>query len=183
MCEPTTLLAISIGLSIATGVTSYMGQQQMADATARAANEAYEIDRQAAISRQYEEANATARKLLDNQRASLRATATATTSAGESGAFGNSVNRLIQSIGFQEGQIETTERTSLANTNRALEFQNKAAAIRRNNTLIQNPPPSALGTALSIGSDIFSAYNKFNPAQPAGMNAGLRDPKTGVYVR
>lgn len=159
------MFAISAALSIATGIAGHIGQQQMADATAKAAQEGYEIERQAITARRYEEANATAQKLMDNQRAALRATATATTSAGESGAYGNSVNRLIQSIGFQEGTIETRERTTLRNTNRALEFQNKAAQIRRNNTLIQNPPPSMLGSALSIGGDIFSSYNKFYPSK------------------
>lgn len=160
-----TMFAISAALSIATGVMGYMGQQQMAEATAENAAAGYEIDRQAITARRFEEASATARKLLDNQRAALRATATATTSAGETGAYGNSVNRLIQSIGFQEGDIATRERTTLRNTNRSLEFQNRAAEIRRNNTLIQNPPPSMIGTALSIGGDVFGSYNKFFPTK------------------
>lgn len=174
------MFAISTGLTIATGVAGYMGQQQMADATAKNANEAYEIERQAITARRFEEANSTAQKLLDNQRAAVRATSTATTSAGESGAYGNSVNRLIQSIGFQEGQIDTRERTTLKNTNRALEFENRGAQVRRNNTLLQSPPPNALGTALNIGGDIFSAYNKFYPQQKVSPN--LDGTARGTYV-
>jgi hypothetical protein len=67
---------------------------------------------------------------------------------------------------MQEGTIETRERTTLDNTNRSLEFQNRAAMIRRNNTIIQNPKPSFLGTALSVGGDLFSIYDKFNPKPP-----------------
>jgi hypothetical protein len=161
-----TLFAISTALTVATGVAGHMGQQQQAKAAARNAQQAYQIDREAAISRQYEEASTTAQKLLDNNRAALRATSTATTSAGESGAYGNSVNRLLQSVGMQEGMIYSREKMGLENVNRSLEFQNRSAEVRRNNTIIQNPPPNALGTALSIGGDIFSSYNRFFPTPP-----------------
>ena len=164
MCDPFTM--ISAAISVASGAASYAGQQQQAKAARQAAERAYRLDREAAIARQYEESASTAQKLLDNQRASMRAASTATVSAGESGAYGNSVNRLLQSIGMQEGTIETRELTTLANTNRALEFQNRSAGIRRDNTIIQNPKPSFLGTALSVGGDIFDAYNRFNPKPP-----------------
>jgi hypothetical protein len=164
MCDP---FLIAAGLSIASGTAGHIGQQQQAKAAADAANRAYAIDREAAVARQHEEASATAQRLLDNQRAAMRANATATVSAGEAGAYGNSVNRLLQSIGMQEGTIYAREMTNLANTNRSLEFQNRSAAIRRDNTIIQNPKPSLLGTALNIGGDIFNAYDRFNPKPPA----------------
>lgn len=157
---------IAATLSIASGVAGHIGQQQQAKAAAAAANRAYQIDRQAAIARQHEEATATAQKLLDNNRAALRATSTATVSAGESGAYGNSVNRLLQSVGMQEGMIYSREKTNLENVNRSLEFQNRAAEVRRDNTIIQNPRPNALGTALQIGGDVFSAYERFNKKPP-----------------
>ena len=165
MCDPMTMIASAI--SVASGAAGYMGQQQQAKAASDAANRAYAIDREAAIARQYEEASATAQRLLDNQRAAMRANATATVSAGEAGAYGNSVNRLLQSIGMQEGTVYAREMTNLANTNRSLEFQNRSAQIRRDNTIIQNPKPSLLGTALNIGGDIFNAYDRFNPKPPS----------------
>jgi hypothetical protein len=164
MCDPFTM--ISAAVSVASGAASYVGQQQQAKAARDAANRAYQIDREAAIARQNEEAVSTAQKLMDNQRAALRATSTATVSAGESGAYGNSVNRLLQSIGMQEGTIATRELINLENTNRSLEFQNRSALVRRDNTIIQNPKPNFLGTALSVGGDIFDAYNRFNPKPP-----------------
>ena len=164
MCDP---FLIAAGLSITSGVAGHVGQQQQAKAAADAANRAYAIDREAAVARQHEEASATAQRLLDNQRAAMRANATATVSAGEAGAYGNSVNRLLQSIGMQEGTVYGREMTSLANTNRSLEFQNRSAQVRRDNTIIQNPKPSLLGTALNIGGDIFNAYDRFNPKPPA----------------
>lgn len=160
------MLLISAALSIGTGIVAHAGQQQQAKMAAQSANRAYQLDREAAIARRYEEASSTAQKLLDNNRAALRANATATTSAGESGAYGNSVNRLLQSIGMQEGTIYAREKMNLENVNRSLEFQDRAAVIRRDNTIIQNPRPNALGTALSIGGDIFEAYNRFNPQPP-----------------
>jgi hypothetical protein len=155
-----------MALSIASGVAAHMGQEAQAKAASQSASRAYQIDREAAITRQHEEATGTAQKLLDNNRAALRATSTSTVSAGESGAYGNSVNRLLQSIGFQEGAIYSREKTNLENVNKSLEFQNRAAGIRRDNTIIQNPRPSALGTALSIGGDVFSAYERFNAKPP-----------------
>lgn len=160
------MFAVSTALSIGTGVAAYSGQQQQAKMAAQSANRAYQLDREAAIARRYEEASSTAQKLLDNNRAALRANATATTSAGESGAYGNSVNRLLQSIGMQEGTVYAREKMNLENVNRSLEFQDRAAVIRRDNTIIQNPKPNALGTALSIGGDIFGAYDRFFPQPP-----------------
>lgn len=165
MCDPMTMIAAAI--SVASGTAAHIGQQQQAKAAAQMAERAYRLDREAAIARQGEEASATAQRLLDNQRAALRANATATVSAGEAGAYGNSVNRLLQSIGMQEGTVYSREMTNLANTNRSLEFQNRSAQVRRDNTIIQNPKPSLLGTALNIGGDVFNAYDRFNPKPPA----------------
>lgn len=187
MCAPLLLAApafmTSLAVSAATGLVTYMGQKQAADAqyeTAVANNEAL---RNAAISdmvqkgndlnaRQQQETASTALNVQNQRMASDRAAATA---RANSESAGLSVDQLFadydrQYLSYADSQMQQLG-FNTEQINRSRE-QITAQTQNRINTGWDNKPiqgPSLGGTLLGIAGDGLNAYSKFS----------VRDPMTG----
>lgn len=187
MCAPIVasapLFAASLAVSAVTGIVSYVGQQNMAEAQMEAQEANNTALRNAAISdmvqqgndlnqRQKEETAATALRIQEQKQ---KAQAAASTARATSEASGLSVDQLFadfdrQYLSYADSQMQQLGFT-LDQIQRNRESIEAQAESRINsgwdNTPIQTP--SLLGTVAGIAADGLNAYNKYS----------YRDPYTG----
>jgi len=171
VCEPTTLMAVSIGLTAAQGVASYVGQSQMASqqakanaATARSVNESTRINLAQLGIQGQQERDAASQKAQEVQRERLKAEARARVSAGEAGVSGLSVDALLNDYSKEESRyLESLETNMDYNQQqRDLEAQGIVAQGQsRINSMPLPNTPSLLGTALQIGAGSLDAYDRY----------------------
>jgi hypothetical protein len=166
MCEPTTMMA----LTIASTAASVYGQQQAAKAQTRANQQTYDSQMQAYRFNQassnftrVQEAENLAQTRMTNDAAARRAMATARVSAGESGVTGLSVDALLADIGARAGMDNSNAETNYLRRDRAIQadamnnWANTSSAINK----LQTPTaPDYLGAALKIGT----AVNNYQPS-------------------
>ena len=160
MCEPTTLMA----LSIASSVAGVYGQQQAANAQEAANQRQYQniMEARAAninqtnLMQQQERESAMQRQEENNLRARA-AKSTAAVSAGESGISGLSVDALLADLGTQQNRFNTSVDTNFDRTTQAIAIQRDNASINAASQVNQLKTPQApdyLGAALRIGNVI-----------------------------
>tara|TARA_R110002020_G_scaffold132746_7_gene296372 strand:+ start:13288 stop:13821 length:534 start_codon:yes stop_codon:yes gene_type:complete len=172
MCEPTTLMAVSMGLSAMQAGSKYMAEKDAAKSQRRSQEEAMEANlkanaEQADIARQDEAKaeEASVRSQKDAEIKSKQDRAKIATAAGEAGVTGNSVNLLLadaqrQMLGFKETKLRETQLNAQATTNRLNTSLSNVKATNRN---INKPVrgPSGMGALLSGATDIASTYRGF----------------------
>lgn len=165
MCEPTTMMV----LSIASSAASVYAQQQQQSAQEQANQRQYDNQMMAM---RYNQANSNFTRVQENENlatqkvtndaAARRATATAVTRAGEGGVAGLSVDALLADINARAGMDNTTAEVNYLRRDRAIQadaynnWANTASAI---NKLETPKAPDYLGAALKIGGAVQS-YKK-----------------------
>jgi len=172
MCEITTATAIALasaGVGAASSAVQYQGQRQQAKQQARYQAQAAQAERQRAMQeqlsirmRQAQEQESTNRELADVAMKAREARARATTSAGEAGVAGLSVDALIDDYTRQEAaykmgvsrqQDMRDLQTGLALTDAGFRTQNRQIDINR-----PINRPSFLSGALDVAGSGLSGY-------------------------
>ena len=164
-----TIPLATLALSAASTTAGFVGQRQQAKQQRRYQNQAMEAERQRAIQeqqsirmRQAQEQEATNRELGDVAMKAREARARATTSAGEAGVAGMSVDALIDDYTRQEAayrvgvgrQQEMRDlQTGLALTDAGFRTQNRMIDLNR-----PVNQPSFLTGALNVASSGLSGY-------------------------
>ncbi len=164
-----TIPIATMAITAASAASSYAGQRQQAKQQRRYQNQAMEAERQRAIQeqqsirmRQAQEQEATNRELGDVAMKAREARARATTSAGEAGVAGMSVDALIDDYTRQEAayrvgvgrQQEMRDlQTGLALTDAGFRTQNRMIDLNR-----PVNQPSFLTGALNVASSGLSGY-------------------------
>lgn len=167
MCDPIAIATTAVGAL--SSAAQYQGQRQQAKQQARYQQKAMEAERQRALQeqssirmRQAQEQEATNRELGDVAMKAREAMARATTSAGESGVAGASVDALIDDFTRQEAEYRMgvgrqqemrDVQTGLALTDAGFRSQNRLIDINR-----PINKPSFLSGALSTVQGGVSGY-------------------------
>jgi hypothetical protein len=174
MCEPTTMLALTIASSAA-GL--YQQQQTM---KAHAASNQAQYDNQMTAFRynqannqlsRVQEAENLAQQKLNNNSAATRALSSARVAAGESGVSGLSVDALLADLAGRAGVDNTTAETNYLRRDRAIQadqMNNWAGTASAINKLETPKTPDYLGAALKIGG----AVQDYRAANPGSTKAG-----------
>lgn len=173
----------SLAVSAVTGIVSYVGQQQYADAQLEAQEANNENLRRAAISDMVQSANdlnqrekeETAATALRIQEQKQNAQAAAATARASSEASGLSVDQLFDDYDRQYLSYATSQMTQLGFTLDQIERNRESIEATMesrissgwDSTPIQQP--SALGTVAGIAASGLNAYNTYS----------YRDPVTG----
>jgi hypothetical protein len=165
MCEPTTMMALSI---VSTAASVY-GQQQAMRAQERANQQtydnqmtAYRYNQASANFTRVQEAENLAQTRMTNDAAARRAMATARVSAGESGVTGLSVDALLADIGARAGMDNSNAETNYLRRDRAIQadaVNNWANTANSINKLTTPQTPDYLGAALKIGGAVEKRRN------------------------
>ena len=160
MCEPTTLMALSIASSVAT----VYGQQQAASAQSAANQRQYENALQARAANinqtnlmQQQEREGSMQKLEENNLRARAAQARATVSAGEAGISGLSVDSLLADIGTSQNRFNSSVSTNFDRSTQAIALQRDNASINAASQINQLKTPAApdyIGAALRIGTAV-----------------------------
>ena len=166
MCEPTTLLA----LSVASTVAGVYGQQQQAKAQnaynnqqAKNTMEAYRANLAQTNLMQSQEHAAATQKINENNRAAEAAKAKALVSAGESGISGLSVDTLLADLSGDQARYNESVNQNYQNASMAIDNQRTNAQVNaasQINSLKTPQSPDYLGAALRIGQ---ATYDYNNP--------------------
>lgn len=156
MCDPVSLGAASLAMTVGTEVMGVIAKQNNASAAVQAANLKAKADNQNTM--QSEAADAI--KLQNTQQQANAAKATAIASANETGTGGNSVDALIQDYNRQDQQVRDTVATQQGwnrqqSTLRKLGYNAEAKPI-----VDQAGAPAFIGAALRIGQAGIDDYNK-----------------------
>ncbi len=191
MCEPTTLLAISLAISTAGTAASLEGQRYQASTQATHQRELTKANNASAAEQmsqlRIQEAQSTESRARETEKARLasqKAVSTATVAAGEAGVGGNSVDALLQEYGMQFGQFKEASARQAAFNKSATDAQVAATSLGGNyqNKSINAPivGPNYLAEGLRLGGDYLRSYNAFRPNDPyAGDPYAKRYAKTG----
>ncbi len=175
MCEPATPSAISIGLTAASGVAGYIGQQNAASAQESANNQSRNLAIQnqqlqiRALQNQQDEENRRADEALrSNAKQAAAAKATAAVAAGEAGISGLSVDALLGDLTRQE----TANKNDIIATQdfgqRQRELDREGVGITATSQVNQLPLveyPSFFEFALGTGAAGFDVYDSRTPRQ------------------
>lgn len=182
---PAAMFAASLGISAASSLASYVGQRnvakaqasyqnQVAEQTAKAANNAY-IEQAAATNiRTAQQQQVASQELQGLQRDRLQAQGTAVASSQSAGL---SFENLMRDYYREEARQRDNIRTQLQwDTNEAqrqmLGFQAQAQDRANGAQTYMVNSPSLLGTGLQIAGSAFDAYSRYT----------TKDPTTGKYV-
>ena len=165
MCEPTTLLA----LSVASTVAGVYGQQQQAKAQnaynnqqAKNTMEAYRANLAQTNLMQSQEHAAATQKINENNRAAEAAKAKALVSAGESGISGLSVDTLLADLSGEQARYNESVNQNYQNASMAIDNQRTNAQVNaasQINSLKTPQSPDYLGAALRIGQATYDYQN------------------------
>jgi len=171
MCDPVSLMAASLGLSVASAGAGFVQAQQTADATNAAYAANAEAARKAAIDsyaaqqtqRRQVEYNADM-QTLDQRVEAMRARATGKVAAGEAGVAGNAIDQFIQDITAQEGRrydaLGAQFDADIANINSAGK-QVSAQNQQRINSMPQAADPSPIPFVIQGAGGIVNTLRQF----------------------
>ena len=184
MClDPVTMFGISMGISALTTVTQLAAQNQQYSAQQQQRNEQIRLQRQqrneqlrGLQERRLQETRASSEEMAENARQAREARSTALTAAGESGAFGISVNALLGDITRREAEFANTTIRNLDYTQAQLGNEMTAANLNYQtgmNALPRPTRPSYLDAALRLGADAFSSYSTFLRAPNPGAEGNV----------
>lgn len=165
MCEPTTLMALSLAASAAglAGQAQQARQQQRYQAQAAEAERQRFIQEQSAMRmRQAQEQEAMNAELGDIALKSREALSRAGVSAGEAGVSGASVDALLDDYTRQEAdyRVALTRQQELQNINTGLALTDAGFRTTNNQIGINKPinKPNYLSAALGAASSAAGAY-------------------------
>lgn len=189
MCIPAlgaaTMFAASLGISAASSLANYVGQRnvakaqanyqnQVAEQTAKAANNAY-IEQAAATNiRTAQQQQVASQELQGLQRDRLQAQGTAVASSQSAGlSFENLMRDYYREEARQRDNIRTQLQWDMDEAQRQmLGFQAQAQDRANGAQTYMVNSPSLLGTGLQIAGSAFDSYSRYT----------TKDPTTGKYV-
>jgi len=154
MCEPATIM---MGLSIAQGVSSFVGGQQQADSQSDAAIANYEAFQEQTRVKQEQINEEYRNKDFERRKEGQRARAEAMTAAGESGALGFTADRMIADTFMQQGfdlvAMENNRNNAIKQTNQ----ENNSAHARTQSSVntAYSDAPGFIETGLQVGGTIY----------------------------
>jgi hypothetical protein len=156
MCDPATMLAVSV----ASSVGSVIAQQQAADAQAESNRRQYDNTMRAYRENvnqtnlmQQQEREGSLQKVEDNNMKARAAQSTAAVAAGEKGVSGLSVDALMGDISFDQGRYNSSVQTNFDRAEGAIRNQREnvyANAASQINSLQTPATPDYLGAGLKI---------------------------------
>jgi hypothetical protein len=168
MCEPTTIMA----LSIASSAAGLVAQNQAASAQSAANQRQYQAAMQARAANlnqtnleASQERAGSMQKLEENNLRAREAAATARVSAGESGISGLSVDALLSDLGNKQSRYNSSVATNFDSSMGAIENQRQniqTSAANQINSLKSPAAPDYMGAALRIGTAVYD-YNNPRP--------------------
>lgn len=162
MCEPTTLLAISTAISVASTAMSYIGQKQQAKNQERAATTAYNNDR-AQLEEQRRQEGVSAREEMSQRgKDAMQARATLRAASADGGIGGNVVDRIMTGNEAAAGQDIAMMKENGRNTARQSGHQGIAMQSQAQSRLNAIERPSLLGTGLQIAGTVVGAKQQYN---------------------
>jgi hypothetical protein len=178
MCNPAALVA----LTIAQGVTQYMGQAQAAKAQQSANNASaalitqnQKLQIQSLQNREEEDAAKAGQQAFESQRAARERAATARVSAGEAGVSGLSIDALMGDYSRQSGENTINILTNLDYAQRQRQLERESIGITSKSQINQLPQvqsPSLLGSALETGANAAFTYYKTKPQDTSTLSDG-----------
>ena len=174
MCNP-----VAIGLAVAQGGMTYIGQQQAARTQEKVQRRATEAEQKRYLQevsatrlRERQEQIAAAQKIQQSATKSREARATARVSAGEAGVAGLSVDSLINDLSRQEAEFNfsVAQQLAFSGQNRALGLTDSQMRSRMNLLSINKPieQPNLVGALLDGATTGMAAYSF---ADAAGIGA------------
>lgn len=163
MCEPTTILAISSAVSMASTAASAIGAQRTAREQERNALSAQQDANAGLIEQMHESNQAATDQMVERSRAAMRDLGAVNAVFADSGLSGNSQDRIGTVI---EGQASRDITSIEANREARINQQTAEGAAIRARTqsgINSSPRPSVLGTGLQIaaaGADYYDRRNR-----------------------
>jgi len=146
-----------MGLSIAQGVSSFVGGQQQADAQSDAAIANYEAYKEQTAMKQQQINEKYAIEEMELRKERQRARAESATAAGESGALGFTTDRLIADSFMQQGfdlaSINNNRQNAIEQTNQENKSQHARTQSQVNSAYSE--APGFIDTGLQVAGNIY----------------------------
>ena len=171
MCEPSTLAAATLAVSVAGTAASFIGQQQQADSMEGQARSNADAIRQDTVNsyeqlqlRRVQERDAAIEEKMSAQSDAVKARSAARVSAGEAGVSGLSVDALMADYYGQEGRYADSVDRNYENTSQQIDQEMRgvqAAGTTRINSLPRGQRPSFLDAGLRIAGAGLKAYDVY----------------------
>ena len=154
MCEPATIM---MGLTIAQGVSSFVGGQQQASAQSDAAIDNYNAFQEQTKIKQTQINEQYANKDFERRKEGQRARAEAMTAAGESGALGFTADRMIADTFMQQGFDLVAMQNNRNNEIKQTNAENKSAHANTQSKVnsAYSDAPGFIDTGLQVGGTIY----------------------------
>jgi len=188
MCEPATLMAISIGITVASTAATLAQQQQNVEAQEDFQKETHKFNSEVATQnairnytalqrRQVQERQKAAIDIQTVARTSAAAQGTARAQAAESGTAGLSVEALIND--FEREELEFQTQTIRTGQFRDAQFRDEAQGVRAGlqGQILSTLPapvqqPDFIGAGLRIAGSSLNQFTQFRQDQIAAGNTG-----------
>jgi hypothetical protein len=180
MCFPGATALASVGLSAATSIAAGNAQNQANTQSYEAAVEKYQLNEQDALAvNRADETSLTLRQMQENQSTAQQEQMAAVegaqkqaqvrVSAAQGGVAGNDVTNIINGIGEQVNQKQTTLAINWQNTAQQLQSQKTADVAEEQMRINSQPIPTYQGTE---ATDLTTAGNLLKIAgSPSGQSA------------
>lgn len=150
MCEPTTLLAISAGISALSATAGHMAQSRQAKAEEQAATESYNSD-QAQLAERYNQQNQELnQQQTERTRAAMVERGRLNAAYGEGGVVGGSLDRIMNQNEFNLGQDLATMNANRDNLTRQTRMDGTGLRANAQSRMNQIKRPSFIDTGLKI---------------------------------
>ena len=161
MCEPTTLLMMSLAISAASAGMSYVQGEKNADTQTENLQRAQDQQIGQLNLQQHQADQQAGEQMSDRALEALKETGRLTTIAGESGGGGASNGRIVNEAGFNATHdIATIEANRLnGGAQRNMDAQGVRSSTQSALNSIQRP--SLIGTGLQIGGAAVGAYSGY----------------------
>lgn len=165
MCDPTVMMAISVG----SGLLQYSQQNAMVDAQNRATEQSYQMMLEQNREEQRQINQASQIEQSERNKQGMLERAQIATIAGESGALGFSADRLIGDSFMQQSIDIGSMETNRANAIKQSQTEAKSYQVNGTSQINSNMSKagSLIGTGLQIGADIYTIDSKAKAAAKA----------------
>lgn len=150
MCEPTTLLAISAGISALSAGAGHMAQSRQAKAETSAAQSAYAMD-QMQLAEQYTQQNQELnQQQTQRSREAMIERGRLNAAYGEGGLTGGSLDRIMNQNEFNLGQDMATMEANRGNLTKQTRMDGMGLRANAASRMNQIKRPSFIDTGLKI---------------------------------
>ena len=178
MCEPTTIMYVTLALTAAQGYQQYQTadaqadySNDLADAQTEAAQKAFEDQARATNARQGQEQDAIADKRMQNLKAYMQNMGTAQAAAGERGVTGRAVELDFMQRQADMLQADTSVNRALDNVSTAYAFERQGLESQLQGRIMQadsnrQADPSPWAAAIETGAKMATQYALMSTPTP-----------------